>query len=204
MIHKFISERKSIRAFADKPIDDEILIKLFEAARWAPSSMNEQPWRFIVSPKDKKNSFEKTLSCLNESNQVWAKYAAVLIVVLAKTNFSDKHVPNIHAFHDVGLAVGNISFQATASNLFIHQMGGIDKEKIRLLFEIPSEYEIVSVIAGGYKGDHGMLPENLQWRESMPRMRKNLDDLIFSDTFGKKCSSLNKKDTLDIINNKSA
>ncbi len=190
MIHELISRRKSIRAFAEKNIDDSTLINLFEAARWAPSSLNEQPWRFVVSKKDEKESFAKMLSCLNESNQVWAKHAAVLIIVMAKKNFSEKKVLNAHAFHDVGLAIGNLSLQATALNLFLHQMGGIDREKIRTLFEIPEEYDIVSVIAGGYKGSPEMLPENLRRRELQLRLRKNLDELIFSDKFGKKSSLL--------------
>ena len=186
MIHPFISERKSIRAFANKKIDDVTLLQLFEAARWAPSSLNEQPWRFIVAKKQGRDSFEKILSCLNESNRVWAQNSAVLIITLAKKNFSEKNIPNTHALHDLGLAIGNLSLQATAMHLFLHQMGGINREKIREVFEVPDDFEIVSVIAGGYKGNPESLPENLRQREVQQRHRKNLDELIFSGTFGKK------------------
>ncbi len=188
MIHKLISERKSIRAFANKSIDNETLIQLFEAARWAPSSMNEQPWRFIVALKSEKESFEKILTSLNETNQLWAKHSSVLIVTIAKKSFSGKDIPNTYALHDVGLAIGNLTLQATAMHIFLHQMGGINREKLRSLFEVPEEYEIVSVIAGGYEGNPEELPENLRHRELQPRTRKNLDELIFSDKFGEKSS----------------
>ncbi len=191
MIHKLISERKSIRAFADRSIDDETIIHLFEAARWAPSSLNEQPWRFIVARKEDSESFEKILSCLNEMNRVWAQHSAMLMITVAKKSFSSRDVQNMYAMHDVGLAIGNLSLQATALDIFLHQMGGINKEKIRLLFEVPDEYEIVSIIAGGYEGNPENLPENLRAREMEPRTRKGLDELIFSNKFGEK-SLLNK------------
>ena len=183
MIHTFISERRSIRAFSNRSIDDGTLLLLFEAARWASSSRNEQPWRFIVARKEEAASFSKILSCLNESNREWAQHGAMLFITLAKKTFSDSRL-NTHAMHDVGLAEGNIALQATALELYLHQMGGIDKEKIKSTFEVPDDFEVVSVTVAGYKGNPEMLPEHLRERELQPRTRKNLEDILFSNKFG--------------------
>src|SRR5689334_20618528 len=125
-IHDLIAARKSIRAFSNKPVDDTSFVKLFEAARWASSSRNEQPWRFIAARREEKENFQRILGCLNESNRIWAQHGALLLVVLAKKNFTGHPSPNLHAQHDVGLAVGNLALQATALGIFLHQMGGID------------------------------------------------------------------------------
>jgi len=185
-IHDLISSRKSIRAFSDKKIDDKSLIKLFEAARWASSSRNEQPWRFITARREEKENFERTLACLNESNRIWARHGAILIVVLAKKNFTVHPAPNTHAQHDVGLAIGNLALQATALGIYLRQMGGINYEHVREVFEIPDEYEIISIIAGGFPGNGESLPENLRQRENMPRERKALNELVFEGKFGNK------------------
>jgi len=185
MIHELIAERRSIRAFADKSISRETLLSLFEAARWAPSSRNEQPWRFIAALKEEKEAFEKILSCLYEGNRVWAQHGSAVFITLVKKTFSDQH-PNAHAMHDVGLAVGNISLQATALGLFLHQMGGIEREKIRTLFEVPDDFEIISITVAGYAGNPESLPEDLRQREVQPRMRKSLDEILFRGKFGLK------------------
>jgi nitroreductase len=183
-IHDLISSRKSIRAFSNKAIDDKSLTKLFEAARWASSSRNEQPWRFISARREEKENFEKTLSCLNESNRIWAQNGAILIVVLAKKNFTIHPALNTHAQHDVGLAVGNLALQATALGIYLRQMGGINYDRVREVFQIPDEYEIISIIVGGFPGSHDSLPENLRARESQPRQRKALNELVFEGKFG--------------------
>jgi nitroreductase len=183
-IHDLIASRKSIRAFSNKAIDDKSLIKLFEAARWASSSRNEQPWRFIAARREEKENFEKTLECLNESNRVWAMHGAILIVVLAKKNFTLHPAPNTHAQHDVGLAIGNLALQATALGIYLRQMGGINYQKVREVFEIPDEFEIISIIVGGFPGSHESLPENLRERESLPRQRKALKEFVFEGKFG--------------------
>jgi len=183
-IHDLIASRKSIRAFSNKAIDDKSLIKLFEAARWASSSRNEQPWRFIAARREEKENFEKTLGCLNESNRVWAQNGAILIVVLAKKNFTLHPAPNTHAQHDVGLAIGNLALQATALGIYLRQMGGINYERVREVFEIPDEFEIISIIVGGFPGSHDSLPENLRERETLPRQRKALKEFVFEGKFG--------------------
>jgi len=184
-IHELISSRRSIRAFSPKGIDDASFIKLFEAARWASSSRNEQPWRFIAARKEDAENFQLALSCINESNRIWAQHGAILIVVLAKKNFTAHPVQNSHAHHDVGLAIGNLALQATALGIFLHQMGGISYHRVREVFEVPEEYEIISIIVGGYPGDKESLPENLRERETMPRLRKELSELVFEGKFGK-------------------
>ena len=183
-IHDLIAARRSIRAFSSKGIDDASLIKLFEAARWASSSRNEQPWRFIVARKEDTENFQRTLQCINESNRVWAQHGAILIIVLAKKNFSTHAIPNSHAQHDVGLSIGNLALQATALGIFLHQMGGINYKKVRDDFSIPDDYEVISIIVGGYPGSHESLPENLRERENTPRHRKELRELVFEGKFG--------------------
>jgi nitroreductase len=184
-IHDLISGRRSIRSFSDQGIDDESFTKLFEAARWASSSRNEQPWRFIVARREESENFRRTLSCINESNSIWARHGAILIIVLAKKNFTVHPVPNSHAQHDVGLSIGNLALQATALGIFLHQLGGINYQKVRETFEVPDEYEVISIIVGGYPGSHDSLPDNLKEREKMPRQRRELSELVFEGRFGK-------------------
>lgn len=185
IIHDLIANRKSIRAFSTRTIDDESLTSLFEAARWASSSRNEQPWRFIPARKEETENFQRILSCINESNRIWAQHGAILIIVLARKTFTTHPVLNTHAQHDVGLAIGNLALQATALGIYLHQLGGIDYNKVREAFEIPAEYEVISIIVGGYPGEHESLPENLREREKMPRMRKSLSELVYEGKFGR-------------------
>jgi nitroreductase len=183
-IHDLIANRRSIRSFSEKGIDDAAFTQLFEAARWASSSRNEQPWRFITARKEDSENFKRILDCLNESNRIWAQHGAILFIVLAKKNFSTHPVPNSHAQHDVGLAIGNLALQATALGIFLHQMGGINYPKVREVFEVPDEYEAISIIVGGYPGDHDSLPDHLREREKLPRHRKELSELVFEGKFG--------------------
>ncbi|MBK7432215.1 MAG: nitroreductase family protein [Bacteroidetes bacterium] len=184
-IHNLISKRKSIRAFSEQPIDDETLASLFEAARWAPSSANEQPWRFILAKKEDKEAFVKMQDCLLEGNKIWAKGAAALFITIAKKNFDFNNKANIYSWHDVGLATAMLSVQATELNLYLHQMGGFDHAKAKEVFAIPDDYEAVSIIAVGYEGNPELLPENLRAREVGERKRKPLSELVFSSQFGK-------------------
>lgn len=183
-ILKEISSRRSIRAFDSRMVSDEILLNLFEAARWAPSSFNEQPWRFIFSRKEHGGAFEKMLGCLNERNREWAAEAAVLLLCIAKLHATEREVPNKHAYYDLGLAVGNLSVQATSMDLFMRQMAGFHPETARSMYSIPDGFDPVSIIALGYQGDSEKLPEALRKREKNPRIRKPLQDLVFEDSFG--------------------
>jgi len=183
-IHELLRRRWSPRAFSDRRVDPAIMRSLLEAARWAPSSYNEQPWSFIVATKDDTAEFSRLLSCLVEGNIQWAQHAPVLMVSVARLSFEDDGKPNRHAFHDVGLAVANLIVQATALGLVVHQMAGILPDKIRKLYGIPEGYEAVAGIALGYPGDPQSLPEGLRKRELAPRERKPLTEFVFSGSWG--------------------
>jgi nitroreductase len=183
-VNELISKRRSTRAFSDRTITDDILLRLFEAARWAPSSYNEQPWRFILARRSDTQAFAAMLDCLNESNRSWAQHGNVLIMPVAKLFTTHNHYHNRHAFHDVGLAVANLSVEATAHDIFLHQLGGFYLDKARETFAIPDEYEPVSIIVVGYAGDFSVLPDNLRQREEKPRQRLPLEQLVFTGKFG--------------------
>lgn len=185
MIHELLKKRYSPRVFADKKIEPEKIVGLLEAARWSPSSMNGQPWRFIIAPKEDISNFNNLLNVINEHNQVWAKNAAVLILTITKVSYDSTGQLNKHALYDLGNAVANLTFQATAMDLFVRQMGGFNIEKARDIFSIPEGYQPVSVLAVGYKGNPEMLPEALRIREKTIRTRKDLDEIAFKEKFGK-------------------
>ena len=152
-LNKLLEQRYSPRSFADQPVSKATLQQLFEAARRAPSSFNEQPWRFVYATQDQPQAYERLLSCINESNQQWAQQSPVLILSLAKSHFSRNEKPNRHAWHDVGTAIGFLILKATELDLFVHQMAGFYPEKARDILGIPDEYEPVAMMAVGYRGD---------------------------------------------------
>ena len=184
-IHDLLKKRWSPRAFADRPVETAALQSLLEAARWAPSSNNAQPWSLLVVTKEDADGFGGVLSCLMEGNVPWAQRAPVLMVSVARMSFEDNGKPNRHAFHDVGQAVANLTMQATALGLFVHQMAGFYPDKVRELFGIPKEFEPVAAIALGYPGDPESLPEKFRSREIAPRERKPLAEFVFSGQWGK-------------------
>jgi len=183
-IHDLLARRWSPRAFADRPVAPDVLRSLCEAARWAPSSANLQPWSFIVATRDNQQEFARMLECLVEGNQIWAKQAPVLIVSVAAKLDRDGD-PNPHAWYDVGQAVALLSVQATALGLFVHQMAGILPDKIRGLYQIPDSYEPVTGIALGYPGTPEQLPDKLRQRELAPRTRKPINEFVFAGAWGR-------------------
>ncbi len=175
-----ILERWSPRAFADRDVSPADLKKVFEAARWAPSSYNEQPWRFILGVRGS-TAYDKIGSALIPFNQAWALKAPVLILGVAKTRFSHNNSPNNYAIFDLGAASGFITLQAAALGLATHQMAGVDKDKAREILAIPELYEIGSVMALGYQGEPAALAnEQLTSSEVEPRTRKSLSELVMS------------------------
>ena len=178
-VHDLIASRWSPLAFADRPVEREILGSLLEAARWAPSCFNEQPWAFLVATSAEAESFERLASCLVEGNS-WAKQAPVLMLSVAKLAFERNGRPNRHALHDLGLAAGNLVMQAQALGLAVHQMGGFDVHRARELLGIPEGFEPVAMIAVGYPGDPESLPEALKKKELGPRTRNAASDFVFS------------------------
>src|SRR5215472_14565175 len=140
-VHQLIRKRWSPRAFADKPIPEDVLRSLFEAARWAPSSNNEQPWAYLVATKEDKVNFDKVLGALVEFNAGWAKNAAVLAIAVAKLVFAKNRTPNRNAQYDTGAATALLSVEATARGLSVHQMAGFDPDQARKTFAIPEGWE---------------------------------------------------------------
>ncbi|TPE44340.1 nitroreductase family protein [Pontibacter mangrovi] len=184
-IHTLIENRWSPRAFSDESVGEEQLEALFDAARWAPSAMNEQPWRFIYAAKEDKAAFDRLSGLLVEGNS-WAKNAAVLFVSIAKTAYDFNGSPNKHAWHDVGLATGNLLLQATDLGLHVHLMGGFDAAKAKKELGIPDGFEAVAMGAIGYVGDPETLPENLKARELATRQRKPLNEIAFKGEWKQK------------------
>jgi nitroreductase len=183
-LHELIRQRWSPRAFAPREITREQIATLLEAARWAASSSNEQPWRFIVAPRADAALFERVLACLVPANQVWARNAPVLMLSLAHTLFARNGKKNAHAWHDVGLAMSNLTIQAMSMGIFVHQMAGIEPPKIREAFALPPEVEPVAAIALGYPGEPSQLPKELAERELAPRTRRPLRETVFGARFG--------------------
>lgn len=183
-IHDLLRRRWSPRAFADRPVEPEKLCSLLEAARWAPSSYNEQPWAYLLATREQPVEFARLLSVLVEGNVVWAQHAPVLMLSLARVNFERNGKPNRHAFHDVGLASGNLVIQATAMGLAVHQMAGFHVDKAREVFNIPEGWEPTAAIALGYRGEAESLPEPLRSRELAPRTRKPLEQFVFTGRWG--------------------
>ena len=177
-IAEIISRRWSPRAFDPaKPVEPSKLMSVFEAARWAPSSGNGQPWCFIVGYNFNK-SYQDILSTLNDSNQIWAKNAPVLLITVAKAIRNDR--PNRFAFHDVGLATENLFLQACELGLSCHFMGGFSPDKVRDIFGIPDDHEAVAAGAIGYMGEIDSLPDDLKEREAAARQRKPIEEFVFS------------------------
>ena len=183
-IEEILRRRWSPRAFADRIVEREKLQSLFEAARWAASSFNEQPWSFIVATKEKPDEFAALLGCLAEKNQQWAQLAPVLMVSVAKLNFEKTGKPNRHAFHDVGMAISNLIVQATTFGLYVHQMAGFSVDKVRETYGVPEGFEPVAAIAVGYPDDPNVLPEPFRQQETGPRQRKPIDSFVFEAKWG--------------------
>ncbi len=184
-IHDLIRRRWSPRAFADRAIEPEKIGSLLEAARWAPSSFNAQPWSFILATRDQGEAFDRLVGCLVPANQVWAKTAPLLMISVARLAFEHNDKPNRHALHDIGLAAATMVLQAMALGLFAHQMAGIEREKLRETYRIPEGFEPVAAIAVGYPSDPATVPDELRERETAPRVRKPLSEFVFAEAWGR-------------------
>ena len=186
-IEDLILQRWSPRAMAGQPLPESELLRLFEAARWAPSTYNEQEWRFIYAHRETE-SWHSLFDLLAEANQAWCQAAAVLIVVVSHKVFERNGKPNrVHSF-DAGAAFQNIALQGAAMGLVVHGMAGFDYEAARTTLEVPDDYDIEAMIAVGLPGDRANLSEELREREQ-PSGRKPVRELISEGRFGKTCSS---------------
>lgn len=183
-LNELIQQRWSPRAFNGAPIAKETIVKLFEAARWAASRFNSQPWRFIVATNDEVAEFEKLVGCLNEGNQQWASKSSAIVAVVASLKSRPEADPNPALMYDVGLAVGQLVIEAMANGLYVHQMAGIQRDKIKETYHVPEAHAIICCLAIGEMGDAANLSETLQQREAAPRERKPLSDFVFTGDWG--------------------
>jgi nitroreductase len=184
-LHPLIQERWSPKVFDAAPLPDALLRDLFEAARWAPSSMNEQPWRFVLGRRGRGEIFERLRSTLSEGNEVWARHAPVLVLVAARTTFTRNVRPNRHAWHDTGLAVAQLILQATAGGLAVHPMGGFDGEAARSAAGLPEGFEPVVMLALGRRGKPGRAPAGVEERDPAARSRLPLSAILYDEEWGK-------------------
>ena len=187
-VHDLIARRWSPRAFDPRPLPANQIRSLLEAVRWAASSFNEQPWSFLVARREDAAGFEKMLGCLVPGNRQWAQNAGVLLLTVAKRTFTRNDRPNRVAVHDIGLAAANLTFQAEQFGLRVHQMAGIDAQKIRETYGVPEGYDPVTAIAVGHAGTLDDLPEELHASEQAPRERKPQSEFVFDDAWGKPAS----------------
>ena len=183
-IQDLLARRWSPYAFADRPVSAADLRSLFEAARWSASSYNEQPWRYILATKEEPEEFARLLSCLVEGNQEWAQAAPALAIGCASLKFARNGKPNAAAIHDLGQASANLTMEATARGLFVHQMIGILPDRVRELYGVPEDVQPLTGVAIGYLGDSLALPEKTKERDLAPRQRKPLAEFVFSGHWG--------------------
>lgn len=178
----FISRWSSL-AMSGEPLSDQELFTLFEAAKWAPSSYNSQPWRFIYAKRGTV-AWDVMFDLLAPFNQQWGQNAAVLVTVVSRIRFEYNNKPSLSHSFDTGAAVQNLALQATFSGLIVHAIGGFDYEKARTQLYIPDEYAIEVMIAIGQPGNIADLPKELQEREKLSR-RKQLKEIVFEGFFKK-------------------
>lgn len=179
-----LARRWSTRAFAGKTLDWPTLARLFEAARWAPSSGNGQPWSFLYALKQECEEFDKLASVLVPGN-AWAKEAGALVLSVAQLD-REPGKPNRHAWHDVGLATENLMIQATSMDVAVHAMGGFDGHKARELFAIPERWDPVAMLAIGFPGDPEQLNEDLKKKDLAPRLRRPVEEFVFQGKWGER------------------
>lgn len=181
-----IRERWSPYAFDGQPVAAKLIEQSLEAASWAASSYNEQPWYFLVAHREDTSEFGRLLGCLLEANQMWAKFAGALLLTVSQETFSRNGTPNRVHQHDLGQAAAHFALQATSLGLAVHQMAGIHIGKIRAEYQIPDGFTPQTAIAIGYSAKK---PEPSQQelidRDNMPRQRKPLSQFVFKGAWGK-------------------
>lgn len=186
-IHDLIQDRWSPRAFdANHLVKHEDLLSLLEAARWAPSCFNDQPWRFVVCDKATDQAgWQTALDVVVEKNRQWAKNAPLLILVVAMDNFNHNGQANRWAMYDTGAASANLCIQATALGLVVHQMGGFDAKKAREVFNLPDDCQPMAMLAVGYQANVEVLDDDFKEAELAERSRKALGERFYAGQWGK-------------------
>lgn len=183
-IHDILRDRWSPRAFTGEMPPKDALVSLFEAARWAASCNNAQPWRFLIATKDDPVEYDRLLGCFNDRNQSWAHTAPVIMITCA-----DKHLPDgrdsDYGYYDTGMAMAQLTVQAAVHGLVVHQAQGILPDRVREEYGVPEDFHICTGVAIGYQGEPDVLPEDYAKREVLPRERKPVTELVFTGGFGK-------------------
>ncbi len=182
-IHDLLAERWSPRSISARPVEPAKLKSLLEAARWAPSSSNMQPWRFLVATRDHPEQWQRLFDCMVEWNQGWVRASPVLILSVAAL-LTPEGKQNHHAHHDTGLATQNLLLQAVAEGLVAHAMAGFNRGLARETLSIPEAYDPVAMIAVGYPAEASDLPEAYREGEARPRERRALNETVFGAGFG--------------------
>ena len=191
-IYALIRQRWSPLSFSSRQMTHAQLLSLMEAARWAPSSYNAQPWSFIAALREDEPLFPRLFECLMPGNQRWAGKAGALLLSVASTVDEDGDA-NRYAYHDAGLASANLILQATSMDLYVHMMGGFNREKARGTFQIPEGREPCAMMAVGYLGEADELPDDLKARETRMRQRKPVSDFLFGKKWNDPPSFLKKE-----------
>jgi nitroreductase len=187
-IHELLAERWSPYSFSARAVSVADLKALFEAARWAASSYNEQPWSYFVATKANADEHERLLSCLVPANREWAKAAPVLVLGVVSRTFAKNGKDNRAAVHDLGLASANLVIEATSRGLSVHQMIGLLPDRARELYHLPEQAEAWTAMAIGYKASADELPESLRERDLAPRQRKPTTQFVFTGAWGQPAS----------------
>ena len=183
-----IANRWSPYGFNAEAVAPDDLAALFEAARWAPSSYNEQPWRYLVATRDQREDFERLLACLAGPNQAWAQHAGALALGMISRQFARNGKPNKAAEHDLGLASANLLVEATHRGLFVHQMIGLDPQKARAAFNVPEGFDVLTGLAIGHRADPADMADEMAKRDTTERSRKPLAKFVFASQFGQPAS----------------
>lgn len=186
-LHDLLARRSSPRAFdRDRPVAREQIASLIEAARWAPSCFNDQPWRFVIAERTRDPAaWQAVVDALTGANPQWATNAPVLVVVVAAPRFGHNDKPNRWAQYDSGAAALSMALQAAALGLIAHQMGGFDGDRLAQVLGIPTDHTAMAVMAVGYQAPASVLPDDLAARESAPRTRKPPEENFFAGRWGR-------------------
>jgi nitroreductase len=176
-VHDLIRRRRSARVYSTQDISPSEINTILEAASWAPSSMNEQPWQYKYAHKGS-HGFNQILDCLMEGNRKWAKDAPILMISIAQTRFSRNQRTNIWAAHDVGMANSNLLIQAVSMDIFGRVMGGFHKDQLKELFHLNEDQDPICVIALGYREDPDKLDAEATAKEYSPRSRFKVEDFV--------------------------
>jgi nitroreductase len=186
LILEIIQERWSPYSFSSTPVEEFKLKAMFEAAGFAPSCNNEQPWMFVIVTRDNKKIFDEYVGFLTEVNKLWASQAYALVISMARMKFTFSGKPNRFAFYDTGMAVSNLLLQGTALDIYVHQMGGYSVEKVIKYFNLDEDIQPVAMMAIGYLGEGTNLPPELLKRDEKRRPRKTISEYVFRNSLNEK------------------